>query len=421
MTFGPQEIANRWGRVDRTKAIELIVLLQKSDNLQAPDVQDVAANVTERNGEIGDYLLGMAGLWQARRLQHSGNRLGMRGSTTESDIGSRTVTDLSSRGMAVPAHFPTEAVNCMVGAMHHMMADAIGDELETPEVICAQAMRLTDDLDSPFFLASDPLDCNGLQELIQILQPLGQSPFVNVVLLATPTGNRPLSAVVIFAVCNEKLHKRLKLNLPKMVKFVMKIEDGYPDNPYHNRSHAADVTQRMYSIMRMLPFTKGPQYDIYLLAAIFSAAIHDVLHPGYNNAFLTRTEDVAARQFNDQSVAENWALYTALGLMRKDETNFIADSKLCKDDNELWREFPCSSVRKWHNVLNLYKYGRTPVTAAALYAQIAFSLDFFHVSKAKSPRPGWRECAATERPASEAGNMSTRNVDRRSETSLGDT
>lgn len=35
-------------------------------------------------------------------------------------------------------------------------------------------------------------------------------------------------------------------------RFLTEVEDGYPDNPYHNRTHAADVLHTMHFMM-----TKG--------------------------------------------------------------------------------------------------------------------------------------------------------------------
>ena len=35
----------------------------------------------------------------------------------------------------------------------------------------------------------------------------------------------------------------------KLVKFLMRIEDGYPNNPYHNRIHAADVLQSLHVLV----------------------------------------------------------------------------------------------------------------------------------------------------------------------------
>lgn len=60
-------------------------------------------------------------------------------------------------------------------------------------------------------------------------------------------------------------------------------------NPYHNSTHAADVTQALLSMLYndglYAKFT-----DLELLALILSAVLHDVAHPGLSNPFLTKTQ-----------------------------------------------------------------------------------------------------------------------------------
>lgn len=57
------------------------------------------------------------------------------------------------------------------------------------------------------------------------------------------------------------------------------VETAYKDNPYHNSTHAADVTQSLGCILSNDDFSMHLT-DIELLAMIISAAVHDVGHPG---------------------------------------------------------------------------------------------------------------------------------------------
>lgn len=41
----------------------------------------------------------------------------------------------------------------------------------------------------------------------------------------------------------------LDLDQPKLARFFMYIEQGYPQNPYHNASHAADVLRNLHVIL----------------------------------------------------------------------------------------------------------------------------------------------------------------------------
>ena len=49
------------------------------------------------------------------------------------------------------------------------------------------------------------------------------------------TGGRPLSALAYHLFDQTGLTKRLKLDRIKLSRFLVQIEDGYRNNPYHNR------------------------------------------------------------------------------------------------------------------------------------------------------------------------------------------
>ena len=131
--------------------------------------------------------------------------------------------------------------------------------------------------------------------------------------------------------------QKFSLDREKLVKFLMRIEDNYPSNEYHNRVHAAFVVQRTYVTFRKLKLRgSSGDKDLWLLAALLGAAVHDVLHPGYNNQYLIQEEAKVARTYNDQAVLENQSLFMALELMRSNESNFIKDSRLAPPAK--WRQ-----------------------------------------------------------------------------------
>jgi len=45
---------------------------------------------------------------------------------------------------------------------------------------------------------------------------------------------------------------------------------------------------------------------IHILSYLMSAVIHDIGHPGFNNAFMVAGNDPLAIQYNDKSVLENF-------------------------------------------------------------------------------------------------------------------
>ena len=116
----------------------------------------------------------------------------------------------------------------------------------------------------------------------------------------------------------------LDLDLPiddtKLISFIRLIQDGYEDNPYHNRIHAADVVQTLHSFLQMA----GDQFtfekeDIFLL--LISAVVHDVKHPGRNNAFQVNSFSDVALEYNDISVLENKHVSYAFQCMFKEENH----------------------------------------------------------------------------------------------------
>jgi 3'5'-cyclic nucleotide phosphodiesterase len=71
--------------------------------------------------------------------------------------------------------------------------------------------------------------------------------------------------------------------------------DARRPNPYHNSTHAADVTQALL-VMLATDRLFERFSDLELLALLLSAIVHDVAHPGLSNPFLTKTQDEQARR-----------------------------------------------------------------------------------------------------------------------------
>ena len=76
-------------------------------------------------------------------------------------------------------------------------------------------------------------------------------------------------------------------------------------NPYHNRTHAADVLQTMHVILHRGGLVPGYADPITLLACYLAAIIHDFEHLGYNNDFLINSSDALAVRYNDKAPMEN--------------------------------------------------------------------------------------------------------------------
>ena len=130
------------------------------------------------------------------------------------------------------------------------------------------------------------------------------------------------------------LYSGLNIPINQFLFFMDKISSGYNHTvKYHNKTHAADVTQTMYYfIINGNWITLGKLDNIDICSIILTCAVHDYEHPGYNNVFLVNTKDTLAIRYNDISVLENHHIAAASSLLKSEKYNIF--SKLCKDDSE---------------------------------------------------------------------------------------
>ena len=101
---------------------------------------------------------------------------------------------------------------------------------------------------------------------------------------------------------------------------------AYQPNPYHNFTHAFDVTHAMFCLIDL--FGVGAVLrPIDKLTLLLACICHDVAHPGVNNAFLVATESPLAMLYNDISVLENHHCATAFKIMAQSESNVLKSLK----------------------------------------------------------------------------------------------
>ena len=102
--------------------------------------------------------------------------------------------------------------------------------------------------------------------------------------------------------------------------FLSAVQAGYHPNPYHNATHAADVTQVNYFILQAAGLSNVCQLtQEQLLAGVLAGAIHDYDHPGFNNNFHTRTNAYLSTLYNDRSILENHHCACIFEMLRRPE------------------------------------------------------------------------------------------------------
>ena len=131
----------------------------------------------------------------------------------------------------------------------------------------------------------------------------------------------PLSTLGFYIFTELGLVRRFNISEKKLMMFLLMIEDGYPNNMYHNRTHAADVLQSMYLLM--INALEGCLGDLELLAGVVAAICHDYKHIGVNNDFLVRAGHDLAMIYNGNSPMENHHASSTLFLLRQKEYDFL--------------------------------------------------------------------------------------------------
>mmetsp|Transcript_11371 Transcript_11371/g.17442 ORF Transcript_11371/g.17442 Transcript_11371/m.17442 type:complete len:1263 (-) Transcript_11371:420-4208(-) len=132
----------------------------------------------------------------------------------------------------------------------------------------------------------------------------------------------------------------LKIPIRTLCDYFRVIENDYnSDIPFHNQIHAADVLQSLHALIQMANGSLNATKE-QLFSVLLAAVIHDVNHPGRNNAFQTNARTRLALLYNDCSILEHRHLSHAfrrmLGMhtdnpdsrVRNDELNFLRNVPL---------------------------------------------------------------------------------------------
>ena len=79
---------------------------------------------------------------------------------------------------------------------------------------------------------------------------------------------------------------RTSKQLSAFLDFIIDVDKGYFDNPYHSFLHAIDVEYMLYFVLIDLKIKNILKFNLIEISALLIAALtHDILHPGLNNLF----------------------------------------------------------------------------------------------------------------------------------------
>ncbi|MEW5314060.1 MAG: hypothetical protein WDW38_005584 [Sanguina aurantia] len=162
--------------------------------------------------------------------------------------------------------------------------------------------------------------CEQLEELL--VQASTEWQFDAWALDAASQG-RPLSTLAYYLIHRAGLVQRFKLPGAQLARFLMAVEDGYQDNSYHNKRHAASVLQSLHVLLtrgELVPHYADPAT---LLGCYIAAVIHDYEHVGLTNDFLVATSAPLAMRYNDRTPLENHHVSAAFLLLQQPGCAFL--------------------------------------------------------------------------------------------------
>ncbi|KAG0762046.1 hypothetical protein G6F57_007413 [Rhizopus arrhizus] len=141
--------------------------------------------------------------------------------------------------------------------------------------------------------------------------------------------NKPRSEVYGFIcglVQRMEVCQTLGITISEFLDFLIDVDRGYKDNPYHSFYHAVDVVMVLYHFLELYEMSEHlTRIEVTLL--IIAALCHDIGHPGKNNQFEISCRSKLAQEFNNLSVLESNSCKLALELIDKHNLTRHIESK----------------------------------------------------------------------------------------------
>lgn len=133
---------------------------------------------------------------------------------------------------------------------------------------------------------------------------------------------KPLMTVSLNLFFRRELIQRCRLPEERLIQFLSRIERGYRPVPYHNSTHAAEVTHSTHYLLTQISVMQSIT-EWEWLGALLSAVVHDFEHPGLNNTFHVNALTPLALTYNDDSPLENHHIAASFKVMTREETNIF--------------------------------------------------------------------------------------------------
>ncbi|XP_059616189.1 cGMP-dependent 3',5'-cyclic phosphodiesterase-like isoform X2 [Phlebotomus argentipes] len=131
------------------------------------------------------------------------------------------------------------------------------------------------------------------------------------------------------------LVQKFKIPKDKLLRFLLLVQKGYRDMPYHNWTHAFSVTHFGFCLLKNLQLIeRGMVTDLQALAFLVACLCHDLDHRGTNNSYQKHSRSSLAKLYSSEgSVNERHHLSQAICILN-DANCKILDSL----DNHQFKE-----------------------------------------------------------------------------------
>ena len=208
--------------------------------------------------------------------------------------------------------------------LHEHMTEGEDAGMSIAQMLNAPRALVTDTLSKKWRRAS--LDAIPSDVTHRAIRLTGQWDFDSLG-FAAETRGRPLSTLGAWVLEKEGLVAQYNLDVRKLCKFLRRVEDGYPDNPYHSRIHAAAVLHMTYMLISQAGVMKTAFEPETVMCCYLAAIMHDYKHPGLTAEHLVNRRSSLALRYNDRSPLENHHISSAWRLLLLPECNFLGDLK----------------------------------------------------------------------------------------------
>jgi len=120
------------------------------------------------------------------------------------------------------------------------------------------------------------------------------------------------------------LVEELQIHPSTLKRFLLRVQENYRNNPFHNFRHSFCVTQMMYVLIHgcRLPDVLSKRDLCVLLTA---CVCHDLDHPGYNNTYQINARTELAVRYNDMSPLENHHCAVSFKILSCPECNIFTN------------------------------------------------------------------------------------------------